>query len=175
MIEGKVDEILKKQNIECPAFPETSSEKRVLQKLDIIKVGIVVKDLVKDVQKVAENLGRLFVVDEDTDGREDTGSEDLFLHCRSIEEIEIKAAEFKFCDGYMECLVCESKMKYGSDQPREFDIGGIQSQKFRSLKKSLKRHLQTGKHSEMLRKAEAAEEIEFKEGAVHRKCSLRNM
>ena len=66
-------------------------------------------------------------------------------------------------DGYMECLVCESKMKYGSDQPREFDIGGIQSQKFRSLKKSLKRHLQTGKHSEMLRKAEAAEEIEFKE------------
>ena len=27
LIEGKVDEILKKQNIECPAFPETSSEK----------------------------------------------------------------------------------------------------------------------------------------------------
>ena len=172
LIEGKVDDIIEKQNIECPAFPETSSEKRVLQKLDIIKAGIVVKDLVKDVQKVAENLGRLFVVDEDTNEREDTGSEDLFLHCRSIEEIEIKAAEFKFRDGYMECLVCESKMKYGSDQPREFDIGGIQSQKFRSLKKSLKRHLQTGKHSEMLRKAEAAEEIEFKEKNRNKKIGL---
>lgn len=163
LIEGKVDEILKKQNIESPAFPETSSEKRVLQKLEIIKAGIDVKDTVKDVKNVADTLSRLFVVDEDTEERDDTGSEDLFLHCRSIQEIEIKAAEFKFRDGYMECLVCESKFKYGSDQPREFDIGGIQSQKFRSLKKSLRRHLQTGKHSEMLRKAEAAEEIEFKE------------
>ena len=163
LIEGKVNEILKKQNIDSPAFPETSTEKRVLLKLDIIKAGIAVKDMVKDVQKIAENLGKLFVVNEDTEEREDTGSEDLFLHCRSIEEIEIKAAEFKFQDGSMVCLVCESKIKYGSDQPREFAIGEIQSQKFRSLKKSLKRHLQTGKHSEMLRKAEALEEIEFKE------------
>ena len=88
LIEGKVDEILKKQNIDSPAFPETSTEKRVLQKLDIIKAGIAVKDMVKDVQKIAENLGKLFVVNEDTEEREDPGSEDLFLHCRSIEEIE---------------------------------------------------------------------------------------
>ena len=129
------------------------------------------KDVLKEVSNIADNLSKLFVVDEDTEERTETGLEDLFLHCRGIEEIEIKAAEFKYSEGYIECLVCESKFKYGPDQPREFEDGDIQSQKLRDLKKTLKRHLQTGKHSEMLKKAKDSAEIEFQEKNQNKKIA----
>ena len=80
LIEEKVDDILKKQNIDCSAFSETSSVQRVVQKLDIIKGGIVVKDVLKEVSNIADNLSKLFVVDEVTEERTETGLEDLFLH-----------------------------------------------------------------------------------------------
>ena len=171
LIEAKVDDILKKQNIDYSAFTETSHVQRVAKKLDVIKEGMKVKDVMKEVSNITNNLSKLFVVDEVTENDKETTSEDLFLNCRGIIEIEVKAAEFKYSAGFMECLVCESKFKYGTDQPREFEAGEIQSQKFRDLKKTLKRHLQTGKHSEMLKHAKAAEEVEFKEKNRNKKIA----
>ena len=47
-----------------------------------------------------------------------TNTEDLFLHCRSIEDIEIK--ELKYVGDFMKCFVCDAKFSYRSDQPRDF-------------------------------------------------------
>ena len=43
-------------------------------------------------------MSKLFVVDQIVDV-DDGDSEDLFLHCRSIVDIEVKAAEFKYNKG----------------------------------------------------------------------------
>ena len=93
LIEGKVDDILKKQNIDCSALTETSSVQRVAKKLDVIKGGIVVKDVIKEVCNITDNLSKLFVVDEVPEDKEETDLEDLFLHCRGIDDIEIKSAQ----------------------------------------------------------------------------------
>ena len=171
-IEVKIDEIIGKQKMEIPSFTGKSTAVRVLSKLEMIKAGIEVKDAVKDINTLAVSLSKLFTIGDSADDRQDDNDidkEDLFHHCRSIEDIEVKAAEFKYMEGYVTCLVCESKFKYGIDQPREFGPRDIQSRPFRNLKKVLKKHLQTEKHSEKLKKSQAVEEVQSKEMSRNKK------
>ena len=65
----------------------------MLDKLDIIKAAIEVKDSVKNMSILIANLSKLFVVDQSVDV-DDGDSEDLFLHCRSIVDIEVNVAVF---------------------------------------------------------------------------------
>ena len=72
----------------------------------------------------------------------------------------------------MKCLVCDAKFSYRSDQPRDFGDRGIQSERYRNLKKIMRRHLQSAKHSDMLEKSKRKEEIEFKGMTRNKKISL---
>ena len=173
-IEEKVDQILQKLMIDSPDLSEKAINWRILKKLDIVNASLSVKDTVKEVKEVAEKLSELFVVESNAQA-EASDNEDLFVKCRSVDEIEMKAAEFKYCeeDGLMICLICEARFKYSSDQPRDFrGRGCIQSQAFRDLKKALKRHLLTGKHKEKVQTSQALAEIEFKEVTRNKKIGM---
>ena len=171
-INGSVDAILQKLNLAAPNVNEKTAVEKVLTKLEVVKAGIKVGSCVKEIKSVTEKLEELFVDKSPEEECDQTNTEDLFLHCRSIEDIEIKAAEFKYVGDFMKCLVCDTKFSYGSDQPRDFGVGGVQSSKFRNLKKIMRRHLQSAKHSDMLEKSKRKEEIEFKEMTRNKKISL---
>ena len=170
-IDGSVDAIFQKLNLTAPNLNGKTAVEKVLTKLEVIKAGINVGSCVMELKSVTEKLDELFVDKIQEEEADQTNSEDLFVHCRSIDDIEIKAAEFKYVGEYMKCLVCDTKFSYGSDQPRDFGEGGVQSEKFRNLKKIMKRHLQSAKHSDMLEKSKRKEEIEFKEMTRNKKIS----
>ena len=94
-IEDKVNEIIAKLGLDYPALPNNTVGQRVVQKLDIIKAGISVKDVMKEVKTVTEILNDLYIADKSTDKTENTSSEEILSNCTSIGEIEMKAAEFK--------------------------------------------------------------------------------
>ena len=120
-------------------------QQRVMQKLEIVKCSVSVKDTINEVKDLTSKLKELFKVEEDSVPDENANAlvtVDILSECRSIDDIEIKAAEFKYREetGSMVCLVCEITSFQDCNQSRAF----------RDLKSCLKRHLQTGKHLEMV-------------------------
>ena len=172
-IEEKIDKILHKLMIDSPDLSKMVINGRILKKLDIVEASVSLKDTVRDVKEVTEKLSALFVVETVAEAEASNDYEDLFVKCKSVKEIEIKAAEFKYCEEYgvMICLVCEARFRYSSDQPRDFK-GCVQSRAFRDLKKVLKRHLLTGKHKKKVQSSQALAEIEFKEVTRNKKIGM---
>ena len=171
-IDVGVDVIIQKLNLKAPNLREKTAVEKVRTKLEVIKAGIEVRSFVMEIKNVTDKLCELFVDETPEEEFDQTNTEDLFLHCRSIEDIEIKAAEFKYVGDFMKCLVGDAKFSYRSDQPRDFGDNGIQSEKFRNRKKIMRRHLQSVKHSDMLEKSKRKEEIEFKEMNRNKKISF---
>ena len=124
-VEEKIEEILFKLKIETPILANMKQQQRVMQKLEIVKCSVSVKDTIKEVKDLTSTLKELFKVEEDSVPDENANAlvtVDILRECKSIDDIEIKAAEFKYREetGSMVCLVCDSKFAYSSDEMTSF-------------------------------------------------------
>ena len=117
-IDVGVDVIIQKLNLTAPNVRDKTAVEKVMTKLEVIKAGIDVRSFVMEIKSVTDKLGELFVDETPEEEVDQTNTEDLFLHCRSIEDIEIK--ELKYVGDFMKCFVCDAKFSYRSDQPRDF-------------------------------------------------------
>lgn len=75
---------------------------------------------------------------------------EILRKCQSLRDIENRFCEFEYITsrGQIECLVCKGKVSaYGPELEDDF-VGRTQSVPFRTLKKTLRRHLESQGHKE---------------------------
>ena len=65
-VEEKIEEILFKLKIETPILANMKQQQRVMQKLEIVKCSVSVKDTIKEVKDLTSTLKELFKVEEDS-------------------------------------------------------------------------------------------------------------
>ena len=99
-------------------------------------------------------------------GVSDVKDDDLleaFRKCFSIKDIENKFQEFCYSseDQKMKCGVCDSLVVSYETQDDDFS-GRVQPNKFKNLKKILRKHFVRKSHLEVLKNAEAKEKLEEK-------------
>ena len=89
---------------------------------------------------------------------------DDYEGCRSIKQLEqVGPFKYKIESETMECELCKTvAAHYNMDQEEDFSGGRVQSTDFRNLKRSLKRHLTTGKHQNAVKEKQVEEEKQVK-------------
>ena len=88
---------------------------------------------------------------------------DALKECYTVDNITNKFSEFNYGDGNFSCCVCDVKVAiYGVELEDDFR-GKVQSDKFKTLKKSLKRHLGGVVHVDRLKINEVNDAKKIKE------------
>ena len=145
-VNKKLDDIISNTDIDVD-FTGCSTELDEMNKrLEAIRKIV---NIMEDVKQLTNSLQDLKLVDENkTKTKNETVDTDSVLKdVRSLKEITDKIPELSYNleKGFLECNVCLEKFKYGSEQKDDF-TGENMGIKFRSLKRSLRRHMKTAKH-----------------------------
>ena len=117
----------------------------------------------KEIKAVSSNLQH-FDLHEDK-GTEAPTDEEKFKNCKNIDDLTKNFPEFEYTEdrNALKCILCKQQFNYGIS----VDMNDNYPQKFRFLKRNLKRHLQRKSHQEQLQTRES-------EDIIHRKEDSRN-
>ena len=146
-IDQKVDKIMQLIGAECDLSDcNNNGYFELLKKIGVIEKYILVKESMKEFEDCVGDFKEACRSKQPEDS-EEKDQHDYLGGCKSIQDIENYGDfEYKLEKEAVMCSVCEKKVaSYGADLQDDFK-GRVQSQKFRSLKMSLKRHLGRGKH-----------------------------
>ena len=145
---------------------EVTGDLSTVQKLELIVKNNEVVKAVKILEPLVKDLKKMTLIEDGNDGETSKVHEDVkevMRECRTISEVLNSCPEFeKDKEGSISCMVCKTKFRAEEDC-NDDEENQILSRKFRNLKITLVKHLESNVHIAECTKKVAVEALEAKQ------------